>query len=77
MADIPEAWINAADALLMAIDRTVESQLTWLAVEDEISATTLREALDELIGQSQALIRAWRTGIRRGTTHLRGRQTTS
>lgn len=77
MADIPEAWVNAADALLMAIDRTVESQLTWLAVEDEISATTLREALDELISQSQALIRGWRTSIRRGTTHLRGRQTTS
>jgi hypothetical protein len=73
MADIPEAWINASDALLVAIDRTVESQLTWLAVEDEVSATTLREALDELIGQAQTLLRTWRTRARKRTTHTDSR----
>lgn len=60
MAAIPDAWLAAADAMLLGIDRTVERQLTWLAVADEMSATTLREALDELLQQARHLLRAWR-----------------
>lgn len=61
MAGIPDAWVNAADALLVAIDRAVELQLTWLAVEDELAASTLREALDDLLQQGRSLLKAWRS----------------
>jgi hypothetical protein len=60
MAAIPDAWVTACDALLLAIDREVELRLTWLAVDDELAAATLREALDDLLQQSRRLLKEWR-----------------
>ncbi|HEX2282284.1 MAG TPA: hypothetical protein VHG52_11055, partial [Thermomicrobiales bacterium] len=65
MASIPDAWFSGADALLLAIDRTVELELAWLAMADEVSATTLRDALNELLDQARRLLKGWRQ--RRGS----------
>lgn len=60
MASIPDARLAASDALLLTLDLTVEQQLTWLAMADELSASTLREARGELLEGAQRLLRLWR-----------------
>lgn len=60
MAAIPDAWLAASDALILALESTVEQQLTWLSMADQLSATALKEALAELLGQSRGRVRDWR-----------------
>lgn len=64
MAAIPDAWLAASDALILALESTVEQQLTWLSMTDQLSATALKEALSELLGQSRSRVRDWRQARR-------------
>jgi hypothetical protein len=64
MAAIPDAWLAASDALILALQSTVEQQLTWLSMTDQLSATALKEALAELLGESRSLVRDWRQARR-------------
>ena len=64
MADIPDAWLAASDALILALESTVEQQLTWLSIADKLSATALKEALSELLGEARGRVRAWRQARR-------------
>ena len=64
MAAIPDAWLAASDALILALESTVEQQLTWLSMADQLSATALKEALAELLGQSRGRVRDWRQARR-------------
>jgi hypothetical protein len=60
MADIPDAWLAAADALILALQAAVEQQLTWLSLADKLSATALKEALSDLLLDARSKVRAWR-----------------
>ncbi|HLT20368.1 MAG TPA: hypothetical protein VKZ96_12980, partial [Thermomicrobiales bacterium] len=60
MADIPDAWLAAADALILALQASVEQQLTWLSLADKLSATALKEALSDLLLDARGKVRAWR-----------------
>lgn len=60
MADIPDAWLAAADALILALQAAVEQQLTWLSLADKLSATALKEALSDLLLDARGKVRAWR-----------------
>jgi hypothetical protein len=64
MAAIPDAWLAASDALILALESTVEQQLTWLSMADQLSATALKEALAELLGESRGRVRDWRQARR-------------
>ena len=65
MAAIPEAWLAASDALILALESTVEQQLTWLSMEDQLAATSLKEAFAELLSESRNRVREWRQTRRR------------
>ena len=64
MAAIPEAWLAASDALILALESTVEQQLTWLSMEDQLAATSLKEAFSELLSESRNRVREWRQARR-------------
>lgn len=64
MAAIPDAWLAASDALILALESTVEQQLTWLSMADKLSATALKEALSELLGEARSRVRGWRQARR-------------
>ncbi|MEZ4569989.1 MAG: hypothetical protein R2849_06615 [Thermomicrobiales bacterium] len=64
MAAIPDAWLAASDALILALESTVEQQLTWLSMSDKLSATALKEALAELLGEARGRVRGWRQARR-------------
>ncbi len=60
MAAIPDAWLAAADALVLALEASVEQQLTWLSTADKLSATALKEALSDLLLECRSRVRGWR-----------------
>jgi hypothetical protein len=60
MASISDAWLAAAEALIVALELAVEQQLTWVSLVDESSSNALQEALVELLAQARGLIRTWR-----------------
>jgi hypothetical protein len=64
MAAIPDAWLAASDALILALESVVEQQLTWLSLADKLSATALTEALADLLLQARGRVRHWRQARR-------------
>jgi hypothetical protein len=64
MAAIPDAWLAASDALILALESVVEQQLTWLSLADKLSATALTEALADLLLQARGRVRFWRQARR-------------